>query len=164
MWSCLHHVRQSLANALAEADALCLPLSNPTSHPQSSSHDSYNNTRLLEIQRLSVVFFRSLLFEGSSLSTKSLGVDDSLRLNSSSEIPVIPHSLVRTVAAGSLQSISETVGAVVSEIAKCVDVQRSLLELCSRLRHNHAPVGMAESLVSPIVVRGAFEFFADFVR
>jgi hypothetical protein len=171
LWNCLHHVRYTLSQALSEAEGLT---SNASQSQSSLLRDSRNTTRLLEIQRLSVVFFRSLLFEGSGLSTTALGADDSLQLNSSSEIPVIPRSLVSAVSAGSLQAISETVGAVVSEVAKCVDMQRTLLDLCAALRHsNHESASSASpsvgsnllgSLVSPIVVRGAFEFFADFVR
>lgn len=166
LWHSLHHIQQTISHALSEAEELYQQL---LSNVQPvSSQLPISNTRIvlrnLEIQRLSVVFFRSLLFEGSGLSAKgSTSAGDSFSLNGPSEIPVIPRSVINSITR-ELQLISETIGGVVSGVAKCVDVQRNLLEICAKSRHSNSHVHLLSSLVSPIVMRSAFDFFADFVR
>lgn len=131
--------------------------------------DSRVVVRILEIQRLSVVFFRSLLFEGSGISSKgSNSTDDPCQLNGFSEIPVIPRSLITNLA-HQLELISETVGGVVSGVAKCLDVQRNLLQISASYRLTNSSKSLRSSdllrsIVSPIVMRSAFDFFADFIR
>jgi hypothetical protein len=171
LWHCLHHVQQTLASAIGEAEALCGPLIADSSAQPSQQliADTRNTLRILEIQRLAVVFFRSLLFEGSGLSTKAFSsAEDALQSTVSSEIPVIPRSLV-TAVRQNLAMVSETIAAVVSEVARCVDVQRNLLVVSGRYRLGGSRAVLRNgdllmSLVSPIVTRGVFEFFADFVR
>lgn len=106
----------SLSKALNDAKMLYQPLfaENLPHHTNFNSleiNDAINCTRILEIQRLSVIFFRYLLLEGSGLSTKIFGTHDE---SQSSEIPVIPRYLVNAVKSN-LPNISEIIQDVVQE-------------------------------------------------
>jgi hypothetical protein len=161
LWNCLLHVKNTLAHSLVDAQRLFEPImtrsvGNAIQLPIENSNDC---VRILEVQRLSIIFFRCLLFEGSGFSTKT-----TVKKIGSSEIPVIPRYIVSAVKRNfHLENISEAIDAVLTESAKCLETQLNLFKV-STTDHSIPHRGLLSSLVSPLVMRNNFDFFSDFIR
>ena len=181
LWNSVGHVRLCLQNSLDEYEHI---LNMATSTNGSSDQwNTYECSRVLEVQRVCSMFLTHLCFEGAGLTSSGDAVSTSdigamTASNGHSEIPVLPKYLTSSLGSALLPSRSDKatelrevltslqshMSDTVAVCARSLDMQRQALHAGVEARSNRQLLERIECLQSPVVMQAWFVFFKEYIR